>query len=421
MKSEHLVLSDINIFDGKTFKFGDMQIQNGMIKSIDLKEGGNSNFFVIPGFINTHAHVAMSRFRGLLDDMNLEGFLQRTFKLDANRDREDIFHSAVCGIYEMLSNGITSFFDLYYDEDIISDACEAMGIRAFLSWNTLDKEFTTQNGEPLDNAIDFIKTKRKADSLIYPSVGVQGVYVASEQTFSGADEISKREKTMLHIHLSETRKEVYDHLRTKKKRPVEYLQDLGVLSDRMNAAHCVWLTGSEISMLARNRVNVSWNSTSNQKLGTGGLPPIPELIKENANITIGTDSNGSNNGLSILETAKMGSLSVKNQRWDASVIKAGEIFNMLTTNGGVASGVPKLGRLEVGAPADLNIIDGDHCSLQCSNPDTMINQIVYSMNPQSIIETIIGGNVLKTEGNFIDSLKQQYSLSLKYLKERFTI
>lgn len=421
MKSDYTVLNDINIFDGKGFHIGDMEIENGQIRSLEFKDHGHSDLFVIPGFINTHAHVAMSRFRGLLDDVSLEGFLHRTFKLDAERDRDDIFHSSVCGIYEMLNNGITSFFDLYYDEDIIYEACERMGIRSFLSWVTLDKEFTTQKGEPLDNAQNFIKAHKEKDSIIYPSVGVQGVYVASDQTLKGSDDISKREKTMLHMHLSETRKEVYDLQKVKKRRPVEYLNDLDILSNRVNAAHCVWLNGHEIDMLSKNHVNVSWNSTSNQKLGTGGIPPIPELAEKHVNVSIGTDSNGSNNGLNILETAKMGSLSVKNQRWDASKIKASETFRMLTENGGIASGIPDLGTIRVGAPADLNIVNGNDYSLQCSHPENMINQIVYSMNPAAIRDTIIAGNTLKTDGMFSDSLTQQYEISLKYLKNRFRI
>lgn len=421
MKSDHIILNDINIFDGKGFKFGDMEIENGVIHSLDFKDQGNSNLYVIPGLINTHAHVAMSRFRGLLDDVNLEGFLQKTFKLDANRDRDDIFHSTVCGIYEMMNNGITSFFDLYYDEDIIYEACEMMGIRSFLSWVALDREFTTQKGEPLDNAHNFIRDHRKKDSIIYPSVGVQGVYVASEETLLGADDISKKEKTMLHMHLSETRKEVYDLLKSKKRRPVEYLNDLGILSNRMTAAHCVWLNGHEIDMLSKGHVNVSWNSTSNQKLGTGGVPPIPELEEKDVNISIGTDSNGSNNGLNILETAKTGALSIKNQRWDASRIEASDTFKMLTENGGIATGVPDLGHIRIGAPADLNIVDGNHYSVQCLNSEDMVNQIIYSMNPAAIRETIIGGKIIKKDGKVTDSIANQYETSLKYLRNRFRV
>ncbi|MHB1440476.1 MAG: amidohydrolase family protein [Cuniculiplasma sp.] len=424
MQSSKIELEDIEYYHGEsgTFRHGNLTIENGIIRSIeDSQRKSEGNLFVIPGFINTHAHIAMSRFRGLLDDMNLEKFLQKTFALDRDRSEDDIYNSSVCGIYELLRNGITSFFDLYYDEHIIWQACNDMGIRAFLSWNTLDREMTTQNGDPVHNAGEFIKKFRHKNELIEPSVGIQGVYVASLETMEAANEVSRKNNTILHMHVSETRKEVYEFQERMGKRPVEYLNENSLLSHRMNAAHCVWLNDHEIKALGKNEVNVSWNAESNLKLGTGGIPPVPEMIKQNINITVGTDSNGSNNSLNILESAKTGAISIKNTRWDASLITSREVFYMLTLNGGKASRKKYLGEIREGAPADLNIIDGDHHSIQCSNPNNVLNQIVYSMNPEAIRDTIIGGKYIKKDWKMNNDAEEKFRNSLKFLKSNFKI
>ena len=115
--------------------------------------------FILPGFINTHTHIGMSGFKGLLDDIVLSEFLDKTSKLDADRTEEGIYNSSLLGIKEMLNSGITSFVDLYYSEDVIERAVEKTGIRGFLAWATLDQQFTTQKGDPVKKCRGIYKEK----------------------------------------------------------------------------------------------------------------------------------------------------------------------------------------------------------------------------------------------------------------------
>ena len=131
-----------------------------------------SKLLAVPGFIDTHAHVAMSHLKGMIDDLDLEAFLNKTYDFDSKRTEQGIYNSALLGIREMISSGITCFADLYYSEDIIARACKDSGIRANLAWNTLDMEYTTQNGDPVANAERFISEHRN-ERLITPTIGVQ--------------------------------------------------------------------------------------------------------------------------------------------------------------------------------------------------------------------------------------------------------
>ncbi|MCL4451629.1 MAG: amidohydrolase family protein [Candidatus Thermoplasmatota archaeon] len=379
---------------------GDMLIEGNRISKIGevsdsadtvINAGGNA---VLPGFINTHAHVAMAHLKGLLDDISLENFLEKTFLLDANRSDKGIYNSAMLGMAEMIDSGITSFHDLYYSEDIIARAASRFGIRAFLAWNTLDDEFTTQSGSPLKNAESFIR--KKHGDLVTPSVGVQGIYVASDETYRGASEIARKYDTTIHTHLSETRKEVYDYAAAHNgQRPVEHLLEIGFLDDRLIAAHSSFVTMREVRQLAKANVKVSWNSISNCKLGTGGMPPVPEMLDHGITVSLGTDSNGSNNSLNMLEMMKFSSLLVKNARWNPAVMNAQKILDMATRDAASSLRRTDIGVLKEGNLADLIMIDLKQANLIPAGPDNIVQGIVYSANPANVDTVIVNGKILK--------------------------
>ncbi len=363
---------------------------------------------LVPGLINTHTHVAMTHLRGSLDDILLSKFLERTFALDAERTEKGIYNSSLLGICEMIDSGVTSFHDLYYSEDIIETAVRNSGIRGFLSWVTLDQELTTQKGNPIENARNFITSGSKSD-LVSRSVGVQGIYVAGDETYMKAKDLASRQKTTIHTHLSETREEVYSHLKKTGKRPVEYLNGIGFLGPEVIAAHCSWVTLNEIRLMARNEVNVSWNPVSNSKLATGGTAPVPEMLSEGVTVSVGTDSSGSNNSLSVLESMKYGAISINNSRWDATVLGAQTVLDFATINAARSLRRNDLGSIEIGKTADLVLIDCSSPNLYGTTAENAVSNIVYSANPSNVDTVMVNGNILKRKHKLVktfDSLKK---------------
>ncbi|MCL4347703.1 MAG: amidohydrolase family protein [Candidatus Thermoplasmatota archaeon] len=404
---------------------GSLLIKDEFIKKIsdepfdaDKVIDANKNL-LIPGFINTHSHVAMSRFKGLLDDIKLSEFLEKTFKLDSQRTDEDIYNSSIMGICEMIDSGITAFADLYYSEDIIARAVEDTGIRGFLSWNTLDKKFTTQTGEPIENAENFIRSFSKKSALITPSIGVQGIYVASDDTYLKAYEISKKYGTIIHTHLAETREEINNCMKERGKRPVEQLDSIGFLNENLLAAHTVWLNLSEVRALSKKNVSISWNSVSNEKLGIGGIPPIPEMMAQGVNVSMGTDSCGSNNSLDMFCVMKNSALSLKNSRWDPSILNADELFQMATQNGSYAVHNNSIGSIGENMLADLVLIDLGASNMFPTSGNNAVNNIIYSANPGNTQTVIVNGNVLKENFRFSKNLEKLKRKAMRYVRENF--
>ncbi|MEM3312227.1 MAG: amidohydrolase family protein, partial [Thermoplasmata archaeon] len=351
------------------------------------------NKIVMPGFINTHTHVGMSMFRGVIEDMQLDRFLEKTFVLDSKRTEDEIYYSSLLSIAEMIRTGTTSFLDLYYDEHIIARAVEKSGIRGFLSWVTLDKEYTTQKGDPLKNAEEFISSHLKKERII-PLIGFQGVYVCSDETLLKGKEIAERYGVLMHMHLSETRKEVYDYLKKKNKRPVEHLKEINFLNNNLISAHNVWLTIREIDYLALSGVNVSHNPVSNMKLGTGGASPIIEMMNRKVNVTLGTDSVVTNNNLDMFDVMKTTGLMHKNERWDASILNSQEILDFATINGAKALKLSHiLGSIEEGKLADIIVVDPFPSAIPFRK-ENIIPNIVYGLKGLNVTHTIVDGKLL---------------------------
>jgi len=369
-------------------------------KGLEAKSSGDpevidcSDSVVMPGLVNTHTHIAMSLFRGVADDVKLDDFLKKTYALDAKFGEKDVYRGALLGCLEAIKFGTTTFNDLYYSEDQIAKAAVRLGMRASLAWAVLDKEFTTQKGDPLKNCARFIADWTGKSELITPAVGLQGVYVCSEETYSGANGLAEKEDTQLHTHLSETRKEVYDHVKKTGKRPVEFLDDINFLSDRIVAAHCVWLTKREMDTLAKSGVKVSHNPTSNLKLASGGLCPVLELLERKVCVSLGTDSVASNNSLDLFKEMRLASLLQKNYKWDATLVPAQAALDMATIDGARALGMAdKIGSIEEGKLADIIIIglaDKPHLTPVHS----IVSNIVFSASGSDVDTSIINGRVV---------------------------
>ncbi len=353
---------------------------------------------VLPGLINGHQHAANTLLRGLADDVPLEEMLQKSFAVDAKFTRRDVQIGALLGCVEMLRSGTTSFQDLFYWEDEVARAAREAGIRGFLSWVTLDEAFTTQHGNPVRNAEAFV-TKHKGDPLVTPSVGVQGVYVASEETFHRSKEAADRHGVRLHAHLSETRKEVYDHVAKTGMRPAEWLEKIGFLGPSLNVAHGVWLTLNEVRALARAGVSVTHCPVSNMKLASGGVAPVPEMREAGVPVALGTDSALSNNTADLFAEMKTAALLHKATRWDAKVLPAQVALDLVTIDAARALGVAaQLGSVEVGKLADLAVVSlrGPHTTP--SYAANVISHLVYSSRGSDVQVTVVDGRVVMAHG-----------------------
>lgn len=386
--TRRVIRGDLRVEDGRFTHVGPDAPRDGA-EIVDAHDRA-----IVPGFVNLHTHVAMHPLRGIADDRDLAGFLETLFAVDAHRTESDVEAGARAGIAEMLLGGTTSFLDLYYFEDAVARAVESLGIRGFLGWAVLDPEMTTQKGKPLDNARTFIE-RWHASELVSPLVAPQGVYVCGRETWLGARELAEREHTLVHYHLSETRREVHEHEAKTGRRPVDWLDEIGFLGPGQVAAHAVWLTSQEIQRLAARKVGIAHCASSNLKLASGGVAPVVELRAAGAVVGIGTDSVASNNSLSMLREVHLAGLVQKNHRWDAAALPAQELLDLVTIEGARALGREReLGSLEVGKRADFLMVDLAHPTLAPARPEAIVSHLAYAASDEAIDSVHVGGRAV---------------------------
>jgi len=383
--------------EGREVKEADIYIEGNTISEMG-KINVEADFLinaegriVMPGLINTHTHVGMTDMRGIADDLDLEGFLQRVWKEEAVRGKDEIYRGAKLGIEEMLRMGTTTFVDMYSDEDAVARAVEEMGIRGFLGWAVVDEEITTQEGNPVSNAEKFIEEFGE-NELVSPMIAPHAVYTCGEETLMRAKDVAERHDVLMTMHISETRKEVYEHRKKTGMRPVEWLEKIGFLGERLIGVHLVWLTLNEVKILAENGVKASHNPTSNMKLGNGGSMPLPEMVDNGVLVTLGTDSAVSNNNLDMFEVMKFAALLHKNERWEPSITTAQQILDMATVNAAQALRL-NAGSIEEGKLADLIILNPKPNGLPLRK-DNAVSNIVYALNGLNVETTIVNGKIV---------------------------
>lgn len=348
-------------------------------------------FALVPGFVNAHNHVAMTTLRGRADDRDLGGFLETLFAVDAKRTETDVEAGAAVGIAEMLLSGTTSFLDLYYFEDAVARAVDRLGIRGFLGWAVLDPELTTQKGNPVQNAHGFLDRWAEHPTVV-PLVAPQGVYVCNRETWLAARDLALEHRTLLHYHLSETRREVHEHEAKTGKRPADWLESIGFLGPGQIAAHGIWLTGQEVRTLAERRVGIAHCPSSNLKLATGGICAVDALRTAGVTVGLGTDSAASNNGLSLLREMHLAGLLAKHLRWDATVLPAGAVLDLATREGAKLLGRVDLGSIEVGKTADFSLFRLDHPTLVPARPEAIVSHLAFAASEEAVDSVYVGGH-----------------------------
>jgi len=354
----------------------------------DEKIDGKEQKAVLPGLINCHGHSAMTLFRGYADDLPLKEWLEKKiWPLEAKLNREDVYWGTKLACLEMIKTGTTCFNDMYWSEEASVEAAEEMGIRAKIGLVVLDF-LPMGKRENIEKYWNIFK-RRKFKTVTF-SIAPHSIYTVSKESLVWAKNFAKKNNLLLHIHLSETEKEVKDCQKKYRLRPVEYLNKIGFLNQDCILAHSIWLSEKEIKILTQRRCNVVYNPCSNMKLASG-IFPYKKIRKAGINICLGTDGPASNNNLDLFEEMKFGALLQKVKEKDPTVASASEIFEIATKNGAKALRI-NAGEIRVGKLADLILIDLNQvCLIPGHN---LISDIVYSCSGTCVSDVIVNGKVL---------------------------
>jgi 5-methylthioadenosine/S-adenosylhomocysteine deaminase len=239
--------------------------------------------------------------------------------------------------------------------------------------------------------------------------GPHSPYTCGKETLLWCRKEAEKEDVLINIHVAETRGEQARFEREKKSREVDYLDKIGFLSNRVLAAHSVWLTKSEVKLYGKRGVRVAHCPVSNMKLAGGSVAPLPEMWEAGVSTGLGTDGAASNNSLDMFETMKFCALAQKAHRWDPTVANAQKVLDMATIDGARAIGMEKeIGSIEKGKRADLVLVDlREPNMMPIHGKETVVSDLVYSASGYNVDTTIADGRVLLKNRKYtkLDSAK----------------
>lgn len=349
---------------------------------------------LLPPFYNTHTHAAMCLLRGYADDMPLHKWLtEYIWPFENNLKPSDIREGSRIAVREMISTGTVFFSDMYFDIDETVDVVAKSGMRAAIGVTFVDSHSKSQQADKLDVLQNWTDPTGGRISL---TVAPHAVYTVGPDLLVRCAEVARERNLKLHIHLSETKKEVEDCLRDHGATPVRYLDKLGVLGPNVIAAHVVHVDDEEAAILAERGVTVSHCPCSNMKLASG-IFPYKRLHDAGCRITLGTDGASSNNNLDMCEEMKFAALLAKVSSNDPETLPAHEAFEMATRNGAEAFGIDA-GVIAEGKLADALLVRLDDERMQpCHH---LISNWVYAACSETIETVICDGRILMENKQF---------------------
>ena len=354
----------------------------------------------MPAFVNMHTHAGMSLMRGIEEDVPLKEWIDRIWEVESHIDGNLVYHATKVACLEMIKSGTVTFNDQYWFPLMARKAAVEMGLRPVISYVVLDHNNKEEAEFQKDECVrTYEESLGWKDGGLF-SMAFHAIYSVSEEMMLWSAEFARKHGLKLHIHLSETEKEVRDCMAGHNGlSPVEYLDRLGILGPDVIAAHTLWLSDEDVRILGERKVNCVHNINSNTKLASGYRFRYNELRDAGANVCIGTDGCASSNNLDMLEALKTTALFQKAWRENPKALPLYELISLATSNGADALGLDT-GRLEAGMQADICIVNTD--SSFFLSPGSFLSNFIYSAHSDCIDSLISMGRFVmrnrKVEG-----------------------
>ena len=309
---------------------------------------------VMPAMVNPHAHLPMTLFRGLGEDVDDRLFryvlpLERRF-VDPAMVRAGTALAAV----ETIRAGIGTVADMYYYEEEIGRVLDAAGLRGVVGQTLAD--FDPPDHATIDEGFarfEALRAEFAGHPRVTASLAPHAPYSTGPDVLRRCADVAERTGAPVQLHLAEMQSEMAWCAEHHGMRPVELVDRAGLLTEGLIAAHRLYLDEGEIALIAERGVRVAHNARSNAKAGRG-IAPVTALLEAGAKVGIATDGPMSGNTLDLFAQFAPVSMFQKLAGGSRAPMPAAEVVRMATRGGAEVLGMAdRIGALEVGKQADI--------------------------------------------------------------------
>ena len=364
-----------------------------------------SEMVVTPGFCNGHMHISYAHAtRGIFpDSMDPGEYLANVFALQGVMTAEEEYLTSLLGITELLKYGTTCFLDPGSTKflDSCMRAYEESGCRIVLGKQVVNQDNPLNLPVyPLAEAVSIMEdTVRSYNGLLDGRVSAWAMPFASEfcttDLLVAAKDIADRHDTSVTLHQANAKFAIDYHQQKYGKRPVNYLEDIGVLGPNMLLAHVVGVDQSEVDAMARTGTKAVMVPTAALKMGQGitSKGMLPEMLEQNICVGLGTDAGNNSSLVETMRSMYLITIIFKDARQSTSMVPAETALEMATIQGAKALGLDsQVGSIEVGKKADLVLFDTKRPEWRTMfNP---VNNLVYNADGRSVHTVLVDGRVV---------------------------
>lgn len=416
MNTDKRVLNHCTLLDEEgDFHFNKtIIISNGIIEQItdELIDGEDcSGLIISPSLVNCHTHAAMNIFKGIAEDVHIDAwFNEEIWPYESKMEENDVRVGTKLAIAEMLNNGVTAFADHYFSPLSIIEAVNETHIKADIAI-TLFSQFPGYE-EQLKQAVNLIKNNKH--EKIHLRLGPHSPYTCSIESLYEMSDWAKKLNCGLHLHVSETQRQVDDSLNLHQKTPLQIIYETGCLEVPCIIGHGLYIHPNEKKYLSKDTL-IALSPKTYQKLAMGTGYVWDNI--DDIHYGIGTDGAASSNTLSPIEQVRTLALLHKHERNDSTLSNVKSIWKLLMN--GHKAFTFNSGQLKVGSSADLVFWD-----LNRINTSPLYNplaSIIYSSDASNIKAVMINGEYVKEDYHLKldeESLLNEVQMCVNLLLER---
>jgi len=364
---------------------------------------------LMPGFVNTHVHMYGTLAHGIPTDEAPSGFW--TFlddywwpKVENVLDHHMIEAATDLVCHDMLRSGTTTFYDILEAPNSLPDALlveklvvDRHHLRGILSFEATQRMGPDTARAALEENVALIEACRAdSDSIVSGAMCFHTTFTCDEAYVRQAFALAAEHRVFCHAHCNEGIHEglwCEEHLGS---RTMEFYDRIGAAGPNFLASQCVQMSPDEIEIIADRGVRVSHMPLSNCEVG-GGIAPVPELIERG--VTVGLGSDGYINDM--FEVMRGAFLIHKARTLDPGSMPAPLVLHMATEGGALALGLDRVGRLESGYAADLQLVDAEFPTPITA--DNLADQLVLWRNGAHVSDVMVGGEWRVVNGEVADT------------------
>lgn len=369
---------------------------------------------LMPGLINTHAHVPMVIFRGLAEDVPIDRwFNDYIWALENNLQPDDVYWGMQLGLAEMIRGGVTTVADHYFHMDLGAQAVELAGTRAALGWAM----FGSQGTGAIDRAAAFARDWHgAAEGRIVAMMAPHATYTCDDDFLRLSAQQAEALGVLVHIHAAETMDQTRASLEKRGETPIQVLEKTGILQAGALVAHACGATPDDVELLSHYGAGVAYAIKTHLKLSMGHTP-LSDLRRAGVAVGLATDGAASNNTLDIWEALRLMAM-IQKANATPEVMPIPEALSVATRESARAIGMgDRIGAVEVGYLADLILVDLGGLHHQPLHSITA--SLVYNTMASDVQTVIVNGRVIMRDRQLLTLDEGEIIAQVSQHMERF--